>query len=157
MLRILHDTNYDFIRWWKVMAGITIAFILLGLGSLAVKRPNWSIEFTGGTLMQLEFTKPPDVGDIRTTLDQAGIRGAEIQQFGTNREFTVRAQDPRAVAAQANGAESIAVTIEKVLKTKFGETNLKVVRTEAVGPRVGAELKRGAIIAILLSFLITLV
>jgi hypothetical protein len=31
MFRILHDTNYDFIRWWKVMAGITIAFILLGL------------------------------------------------------------------------------------------------------------------------------
>ncbi len=92
MLRILHDTNYDFIRWWKVMAAITIAFIVLGLGSLAIKPPNYSIEFTGGTLMQLEFTQPPDVGVIRSTLDEAGIRGAEIQQFGTNREFTVRAQ-----------------------------------------------------------------
>ena len=58
MLRILHDTNYDFIRWWKVMAGITIAFIVLGLGSLAIKPLNLSIEFTGGTLMQLEFTQP---------------------------------------------------------------------------------------------------
>ena len=53
MLRILHDTNYDFIRWWKVMAAITIAFIVLGLGSLAIKPLNLSIEFTGGTLMQL--------------------------------------------------------------------------------------------------------
>jgi preprotein translocase subunit SecF len=85
MLRILHDTNYDFIRWWKVMAVITVAFILLGLGSLAVKPPNYSIEFTGGTLMQLEFTQPPNVGDIRATLDQGGVHGAEIQQFGTNR------------------------------------------------------------------------
>ena len=157
MLRILHDTNYDFIRWWKVMAAITIAFILLGLGSLAIKRPNWSIEFTGGTLMQLQFTQPPDVGEIRSALDDAGIRGAEIQQFGSNRDFTVRAQNPSQVAAQARGAESIAVTIEAVLKKKFGENNLKVGRTEAVGPRVGQELKRGAIIAILLSFLITLV
>jgi preprotein translocase subunit SecF len=157
MLRILHDTNYDFIRWWKVMAGITVAFIVLGLGSLAIKPPNYSIEFTGGTLMQLEFVQPPDVGEIRATLDQAGIQGAEIQQFGTNREFTVRAQNAAAVAAQASGAESIAVRIEQVLKQKFGATSLKVVRTEGVGPRVGNELRRGAITAILLSFLITLI
>ena len=98
MLRILHDTNYDFIRWWKVMAAITIAFIFLGLGSLAIKPLNLSIEFTGGTLVQLEFTQPPDAAAIRSTLDQSGIHGAEIQQFGSNREFTVRAQDPAAVA-----------------------------------------------------------
>src|SRR6185503_14524404 len=157
MLRILHDTNYDFIRWWKVMAVVTIAFILLGIGSLAIKPPNYSIEFTGGTLMQLEFTQPPDVGLIRSTLDQAGIAGAEIQQFGSNREFTVRVQDKAAVAAQSKGAESIVVTIGRVLKDKFGADNIVVKRSEGVGPRVGAELKRGAIIAILLSFLITLV
>ena len=157
MLRILHDTNYDFIRWWKVMAGITIAFIVLGLGSLAIKAPNLSIEFTGGTLMQLKFVNPPDVGEIRATLDQAGIQGAEIQQFGTNRDFTVRAQNAGAVAAQANGAGTVAVRIEQVLKQKFGETSFQVIRTEAVGPRVGKELKNGAITAILLSFLITLI
>jgi preprotein translocase subunit SecF len=157
MLRILHDTNYDFIRWWKVMAAITVAFIVIGLGSIVVKKPNWSIEFTGGTLLQLEFAQPPDVAQIRSTLDQAGIRSAEIQQFGSNREFTVRAQDPATVASQSQGAEGVAVTIERVLKQKFGENSLKVMRTEGVGPRVGDELKRGAIIAILLSFLITLV
>jgi preprotein translocase subunit SecF len=157
MFRILHDTNYDFIRWWKVMAAITIAFIVVGLGSLAVKRPNWSIEFTGGTLMQLEFAQPPNVAEIRSTLDAAGIRGAEIQQFGTNREFTVRAQNPAQIAAQTKGAENIALTIESVLKKKFGANGLTVKRTEAVSPTVGNELKRGAIIAVLLSFLITLV
>jgi preprotein translocase subunit SecF len=157
MLRILHDTNYDFIRWWKVMAGITLAFILLGLGSLAVKPPNYSIEFTGGTLMQLNFVKPPDVGEIRATLDQAGIAGAEIQQFGTNRDFTVRAQNAATVAAQASGATTIADRIRQVLTQKFGADNFRVVRTEGVGPRVGSELRRGAIIAILLSFLITLI
>lgn len=157
MLRILHDTNYDFIRWWKVMAMLTIAFILAGLGSLAIKPPNYSIEFTGGTLMQLKFAQPPDVGQIRSTLDDAGIRGVEIQQFGTSREFTVRAQNPAQVAAQASGSEGIAVTIESVLKKRFGQQAVEVVRAEAVGPRVGEELRRGAIIAILLSFLITLV
>jgi preprotein translocase subunit SecF len=157
MLRILHDTTYDFIRWWKVMAAITIAFILLGLGSLAIKPPNYSIEFTGGTLMQLQFATPPDVAQIRSALDNAGIHGAEIQQFGTNRDFTVRAQEESQVAAQANGAQTIAQKITGVLQQRFGANDVKVVRTEAVGPRVGSELKRGAVIAILLSFLITLV
>ena len=157
MLRILHDTNYDFIRWWKVMAAITIAFILLGFASLAIKAPNYSIEFTGGTLMQLQFAQPPDVGEIRSTLDHAGIGGAEIQQFGTNRDFTVRAQEQSQVAAQANGAQTVAQKIAAVLQQRFGANDLKVIRTEAVGPRVGSELRRGAIIAILLSFLITLI
>jgi len=157
MLRILHDTKYDFIRWWKVMAAITIAFIVLGFVSLAIKPLNLSIEFTGGTLLQLEFAKAPDVGDIRSTLDKAGIHGAEIQQFGTNREFTVRAQEQAQVQAQAQGATNIAQRIQAVLKEHFGENGVTVKRTEAVGPRVGDELKRGAIIAILLSFLITLV
>jgi preprotein translocase subunit SecF len=157
MLRILHDTNYDFIRWWKVMAIVTVAFILLGLGSLAIKPPNYSIEFTGGTLMRIEFVQPPDVGVIRSTLDEAAIHGAEIQQFGTNREFTIRAQNAATVAAQAGGAETIATRIEQVLRQKFGANSLTVRRTEGVGPRVGNELRRGAITAILLSFLITLV
>ena len=93
MLRILHDTKFDFIKWWRWAAGLTAAFILLGLASFAFRGSvNYSIEFTGGTLMQLQFTKAVDAGRIRETLDQAGIRGAEIQKFGSDSEFTVRAR-----------------------------------------------------------------
>jgi len=157
MLRILHGTSYDFIRWWKWALGLTAAFLLIGLGSLVIKRPNYSIEFTGGTLMQVEFTSPADAGRIRSTLENAGVHGAEIQQFGSNREYTVRAQDASHVQTQARGAESIANRIESVLKQQFGADQLRIVRTEAVGPRVGSELRRGAIIAILISFVITLI
>jgi preprotein translocase subunit SecF len=157
MLRILHDTTYDFIRWWKWAVGITAAFLVIGLGSLVFQPANYSIEFTGGTLMQVEFTQPADAGRIRSTLETAGIHGAEIQQFGSNREYTVRAQDAAHVQTQAGGAESIAVRIESVLRQQFGADQLRIVRTEAVGPRVGAELRRGAIIAILISFVITMI
>lgn len=157
MLRILHDTSYDFIRWWKWAVGITIAFLAIGLGSLAIEPANYSIEFTGGTLMQVEFARPADAGRIRSTLENAGIHGAEIQQFGSNREYTVRAQDASLVREQAQGAETIANRIETVLTEQFGADQLKIVRTEAVGPRVGSELRRGAIIAILISFVITLI
>jgi preprotein translocase subunit SecF len=157
MLRIIHDTNYDFIRWWKWAVGLTAGFLLIGLGSLIIRPPNYSIEFTGGTLMQVEFTSPADVGRIRSALENAGVHGAEIQQFGSNREYTVRAQDASHVQTQAAGAETIANRIESVLKQQYGADQLTIVRTEAVGPRVGSELRRGAIIAILISFIITLI
>ena len=157
MLRILHGTSYDFIRWWRWAAGLTIAFIILGAASILHKEPNFSIEFTGGTLMQVQFVTPPDVGAIRSSLDQAGIKGAEIQQFGTNRDFTVRAQNTAHVAAQSAGAETITTQIEAVLKKRFGDNDVRIRKTEGVGPRVGNELRRGAIIAILLSFLVTLI
>lgn len=157
MLRILHDTNIDFIRLWKWAVGLTAAFITLGLGSFAISPVNYSIEFTGGTLMQLEFSRPVDVGELRSMLDRSGIKGAEIQQFGTNREYTVRAREAERTGAATAGAESVARHIEDVLDQNYGAGQVRVVRTEAVGPRVGEELRRDAIIAMLLAFLVTTV
>lgn len=158
MLRILHDTHFDFIKWWRWAAGLTAAFILAGVLSFAIRGGvNYSIEFTGGTLMQLRFSKDVDAGRIRSTLDRAGITGAEIQQFGSDSEFTVRAQDERDVAEQAAGAENIADRVQAALTQEFGQDAFTVVRTEAVGPRVGAELRRNAGIAMILASLVTLV
>ena len=157
MLRIFHDTHYDFIRWWKTAAILTAIFVVAGLGSLAVKGINYSIDFTGGTLMQLEFKQPPDVGDIRAAVEASGVKQPEVQQFGSDREFTIRAQDHRDVAAQGAGAESVADQIQRSLTEKFGAGAFTVKRTEAVGPRVGSELRRGAGLALGISFLVTLI
>ena len=157
MLRIFHDTHYDFIRWWKTAAVLTAIFVVAGLGSLAVKGINYSIDFTGGTLMQLEFKQPPNVADIRSAVEASGVNNPEVQQFGSDREFTVRAQDHRDISAQGSGAESVAKQIEGALTQKFGPGAFTVKRTEAVGPRVGSELRRGAALALGISFLVTLV
>ena len=159
MIRIFHDTRYDFIKWWRVMAIGTAAFIVVGLTSaLFTGGIRYSIDFTGGTLMQLTFRQHPDVGQLRAALDRGGVRDAEITQFGSDREYTVRARDAEANgAAGTRGAASVARQIERVLTQRYGAGAFQVVRTEAVGPRVGSELRRGAIIAILVSFGLTLV
>ena len=88
-MRILHGTNYDFIKRWRIALALTVAFIATGLIFLGIhKGLNRSIEFTGGTLIQVEFAKKPDVGELRGTIDAAGFRGAEIQQFGSDTSFT---------------------------------------------------------------------
>jgi preprotein translocase subunit SecF len=155
MIRIFHDTHFDFIKWWRQAAGLTIAFVLIGLVSFIWQgSPNYSIEFTSGTLMQLQFKQPPDVADIRSVVDQVAP-GSEITQYGSATEYTVRAQD-RSGNAQTSSAEGVAKRIRQALDTKFGAANYTVVRTEVVGPKVGSELRRGAIIAMLLSSLVTL-
>ena len=58
MLRLLHGTNYDFIKYWKHAAVLTIGFIVIGLGVMAVWGINYSIEFTGGTLIQVRGNQP---------------------------------------------------------------------------------------------------
>ena len=160
MLRIFHNTTYDFIRWWRTAAALTISFIVLGLASFAVNpRINYSIEFTGGALMQVAFRQAPDVAVIRSTVAAAGIQGAEITQFGSPLEYTIRAQE-RAATGSGGGtasADSAARHIESALRAKLGADAFKVVRSGSVGPKVGAELRRGAIIAMILGSLITLV
>ncbi len=157
MLRILHDTKVDFIRLWRWSTAITALFIVPGLVLIAISGFRYSIEFTGGTLMRLEFTTAPDVGDVRTALSEAGISGAEIQTFGTPRELQVRAQDAQHVEQQSVGAESVAQRIRAALDARYGADAYKVTRTEGVGPRIGAELRRQALIAIVLSFAVTLI
>ena len=156
MLRILHDTKYDFIRHWKKAAVLTIAWIIVGLGFLAIHGINYSIEFTGGTLMQVTFKHPPHIDDIRATVDQAGYPNSEITKFGSDLEYTVRAQPHAAAAGTAAVGDSTATYIERALRQKFGN-DVTVGRSEFVGPRVGAELRYKAAIAVLISFAVTLI
>jgi preprotein translocase subunit SecF len=153
MLRILHDTKYDFIRWWRWAAGLTIAFIVLGMATIFFTGGfRESIEFTGGTVMQLHFTGPPDVAKLRSAIEQGGFKQPEITQFGSPVDYQVKAQD----AGAASGAEAVSRRITEVLNQSVGQGTFTVPSYEAVGPRVGGELRRNAFIAVLISFVVTL-
>ena len=157
MLRILHDTKYDFIKYWKHAAILTLAFLLIGAAVLAVRGINYSIEFTGGTLVQLEFAQPPGADAVRNAVDQAGDRGSEITQFGKTTEYTVKVPPVHGDTAAAN-ADSTAAAISQALNQRLGANNrASVVRSESVGARVGDELKGKAATAVLISFLVTLI
>jgi preprotein translocase subunit SecF len=154
MFRILHDTKYDFIRWWRVAAGLTIAFIAVGMIFLAVHRGFvYSVDFTGGTVVQLKFAQPPDVAKLRSALEAGGAVEPVVQQFGAPTDYIVRVKGDTAAAGTDEARRQVRAAVESVV----GPGNFTIERSEAVGARVGAELRRGAIIAILVSFAITLV
>ncbi len=151
MFRILHDTRFDFIKWWRQAAVLTIAFIGLGLATFAFRGLNYSIEFTGGTLVQVKFNQPPDPSDLRSA-----VSNAEITQFGEANEYTFRVHTPAGTTDTTVSAEAIAKDVEGKLRGKYAD-GFSIVRSESVGPKVGAELARGAVIAMLLASLVTLV
>ena len=157
MLRILHDTKIDFIRLWRPAAIFSALLVLPAVALIAVRGFDYSIEFTGGTLMQVEFTTAPEFTEVRDALSDAGLTGVELSTFGGPNEFVLRAQERTEIEQQAGGAESIAARIRGALDARFGSDQYRVVLTDAVGPRVGDQLRRQALVALLIAFALTLV
>jgi len=158
MLRLFANANYDFIKWRRWAYGLTAAIIIPGFALFLVHGLNYSIEFTGGTLIQVETRTPLTTSAIRGALDAAGIHDAEIQTFGADTVFVVRARlggDERSI--EGGGTQQTAQAVAHALDAGIGAGQYRIVRTEAVGPKVGRELQAKAFLAIFFSFIVTLV
>ena len=151
MLRLFSNAKYDFIGLRAYAYGVTALILIPGLLFLLLKGLNYSIEFTGGTLLQIQSKKTVDVAHLREGLDREGIHGAEIQNFGAENEYVIRARVAKP-GSDANDSQATANAVGHALDNVLGAGNYVVVRTEAVGPKVGGELRQKAFLAIFLSF-----
>jgi preprotein translocase subunit SecF len=151
MLRLFSDAKYDFIGLRAYAYGLTALILIPGLMFLLIKGLNYSIEFTGGTLLQIQSSKTVDVAHLREGLDREGIHGAEIQNFGADNEYVIRARVTKP-GSDANDTQATARAVGHALDNVLGAGSYVVVRTEAVGPKVGGELRQKAFLAIFLSF-----
>ena len=155
-MRLFANAKYDFLSRRKIAYLITLALTIPGLLVVLFRGLNYSVEFTGGTLMQVESRKPIDVGAVRSALTKRGIEGAEIQRFGSDRELVIRARVAKE-GTDANDTQATAAALQQALDATLGAGSYTVLRTEAVGPKVGGELREKALMAILLSFVAVLI
>jgi preprotein translocase subunit SecF len=155
-MRLFANAKYDFLSRRKIAYLITLALTIPGLLVVLVRGLNYSVEFTGGTLMQVESQKAIDVGAVRSALTERGIEGAEIQTFGSDRELVIRARVAKE-GTDANDTQATAAALQQALDATLGAGSYTVLRTEAVGPKVGGELQEKALMAILLSFVAVLI
>jgi preprotein translocase subunit SecF len=154
-MRLFANANYDFLGQRRWAYAISIAFSGIGLAVLLLRGVNYSIEFTGGTLIQVETERPADVGQLRNALQARGIPNAEIQTFGSDREIVVRARVARE-GTDANDTQATAEAVGQALDATLGAGTYQLLRTEAVGPKVGGELRQQAVFAVLMSFVAVL-
>jgi preprotein translocase subunit SecF len=155
MTRFFAHANYDFIHLRRWAYGITLAVMLPGLLHLLLAGLNYSIEFTGGTLIEVKAQQAVDVGRLRGDLDRAGLHGAEIQTYGGSNEFVIRARASEQATrgtADADNTQATTNEVRTALDQTLGAGKYTVARAEAVGPKVGGELRTKAFLAIFLSF-----
>ena len=157
MIRLFANANYDFIKWRRVAFTVTGLIMLVGAIDLAVRGLNYSIEFTGGTLVQVELHRKVPTADIRAALDNVGLRGADIQNFGSDTSYVVRARLGAEAAQGEAGTQAVADAVARALDQSAGSGQYQILRREAVGPKVGRELQGKALAAILVSFVVTLI
>jgi len=147
MIRILRDPDYSFIGHRSKGYIISAIVIILGIVSLFMKSgPEYSIDFTGGTLIELRFEHPADLEIVRESIESAGLTDFEIQTFGEESEILLRTQE---IGVEHGEISSF---IPK-LREENKDNPFEVMRTESVGPKIGGELKEKALLSILYSML----
>ena len=146
--RLFHGANYDFIAVRRYAYGITGALLAIGLVAVVALGINQSVEFTGGTLLQV---KAPNITDehLRTGLSANGIPNAEIQPFGAPDEYVIRV---RVAGTDPDNTQAARAAVNDALHKALGNQPFEISRGESVGPKVGGELRRQALMAIFLSF-----
>jgi preprotein translocase subunit SecF len=154
-MRLFKDAKYRFIEARRKAYVVSATVLLAGVAAMSINIATlgswqvYGVDFTGGSLVQVRFDTPMTAGDLRDAL--GGVQAPPITRFGEENEFVIRA--PIAEGASITG---VADEIESGLAVAFGAENFEVVRTEAVGAKVGGELQLKALYAILFSFLLTL-
>ncbi|ELV7516306.1 protein translocase subunit SecF [Photobacterium damselae] len=141
------DKVIDFMRWSKLAFAFSILMVSLSIATVASKGLNWGLDFTGGTLIEVSFENPANLGQIREALEKADFGDAVVQNFGTARDVMVRLQPRDGVKGEVLGGQIISA-----LKEGTGQ-NVEMRRIEFVGPNVGDELAEAGGLAILISLL----
>src|SRR3989338_2514591 len=110
----------------------TLLLTVLALGSLFTKGLNFGLDFTGGTLIELAYEKPADLGQIREQLEVSGYKNAVVQSFGATTDVLVRmpGDDPQ-----------LGTQVSASLREADAGNPATVKRVEFVGPQVGEELR----------------
>ena len=125
--------DIQFMKHAKVLNGISLATFVLAVFFLFSRGLHLSVEFTGGTLMEVSYSQSADVEKIRSTISSLGLTDVQVQNFGTARDIMIRLPAQKGVSTAQQSDKVLAA-----LKTTDSSVVLK--RAEFVGPSVGEEL-----------------
>jgi preprotein translocase subunit SecF len=141
LFRIKNDI--PFMSYGRITTAISLITFLVAVFFLATKGLNYGVDFTGGTVMEVSYPQAADIGSIRTTMNELGLKDATVQNFGSSRDVLIRLPVRKDL--------SIAQLSEKVGNAlKVTDAKVEVRRVESVGSQVGEELYESGALALLL-------
>ncbi|HKQ59452.1 MAG TPA: protein translocase subunit SecF [Candidatus Eisenbacteria bacterium] len=144
MLQFLTHTDIPFMRFRRFAYLFSGGLVLATAIWLVVHGgPKYGVDFTGGTMLQIRTSRELHPDEVRAALEAGGFHGVELQQMtGENRdEYMLR--------MQAESAQDLFASIQSAITAKHPDVKVDLRRNEHVGPKVGNELRRKAIWAVL--------
>jgi preprotein translocase subunit SecF len=156
MFRLFGSAAYTFIDKRKKAYVVSAVVILAGLVGMVINLAamgtwlNYGVDFTGGSLVQVSFVDEVSVTQVRDAL--GGVSGPGVTRFAGENAFVIRAP-----LVEGQDVDQVRTGIQSQLEQTFGAGTFEITRTELVGPKIGAELQQKAGLAILFSFILTLI
>jgi preprotein translocase subunit SecF len=139
--------NLDFVGKMKPFAGVSAALVILSLLLILVRGFNYGIDFAGGSLLQLHFQKDLTVEQVREILRTIGLAESEIQRSEKDGDFLLR------IPSSDEALEQVRRQVIGAFQQELGEPGVELRRAEQVGPKVGRDLRRKALLAVIWSSL----
>ncbi len=137
--------DIPFMRYALVFNIISLATFLLAVGALAFKGLNLGVEFTGGTVMEVNYSASADIPQIRETLEAADLDDAVVQSFGSSRTILIRMP----TRAELSGAQ---LSEDVITALRNDNPGVELRRVDFVGAQVGEELvEKGAMALLVVS------
>ncbi len=143
MIQILGKTNIDFLGKRNFALVFSVVMIIIGIFSIfqiQAGKANLGVDFAGGLSLQIRFSQPITIAELRTVLDKAGIKDADIQDLPTERKLLIK------LKKQQQGAQDL---IEKALQDSLSAKEPLIESITEIGPKIGERTKRDALLAIL--------
>lgn len=145
------DKTYDFISKFPNAVKLSVVLIVISLGSILLHGgPNWGVEFTGGTELQVKFPQGPEVKFIKASLEGQGYEAEAVQQFGlaSDHEYLI-SFSPKVVSFDQ--IQDFKQKLNEVIATTPEYAGAEIQRIDYIGPKIGKELVQKAIFSILLA------
>lgn len=152
-MQFFQTPNIDFIAKRKIAYFISLGLFVVGLVSMILHGgPNLGIDFKGGTSIQLRFNTEIDTQDIRDALSDIGLGTSEIKSIGAAGDFLIYVEQQRGVSASDMTNRVIGAITEAIPDVQY-----ELMQTETVGPKIGDELRKAVILAVLVALLLILI
>ncbi|RPH40545.1 MAG: protein translocase subunit SecF [Burkholderiales bacterium] len=135
--------DIPFMRHALVLNAISVALFVAAVAFLAVRGLHFSIEFTGGTVMEVAYPQAADLTKIRDTVGGLKFDEVQVQNFGTSRDVMIRLSIEKGVTS-AQQSETVMAALKAV------DPAVELRRVEFVGPQVGKELATDGALALLM-------
>ncbi len=143
------NTEFDFMRLRKAAMIVSLLLVIASIASLAVRGLNLGLDFTGGTLLEVQYETPVALDTISSTLKASGYRDVTVQNFGSETDVLVRMSEAF--------RDNLGNEVLGILQDQTAGNQLTLLRSEFVGGQVGEELRDQGGLALLLALFVVMI